>query len=134
MSKITFTADDILRGLNEAVQGKPDGYTYSDQYEVCAYTTDGGAEPRCIAGDALYRLGVPLEVLNDLDDKNEHGVIWDSNPIDSPDVVRVLKNQGFEFEPEALTALRIAQKRQDRGIPHSEALADALAYIENREQ
>ena len=109
-----ITKEDALRALEEAVAEKGEDYIYqytdSDDWRsyTCTYVRAG--EPDCMIGNALHRLGVPLDAFAPHEEKAFDRIADDVAP---------------GIEEEAVRALRAAQSVQDQGRTWGEALRAA---------
>ena len=95
-----ITTADALRALEEAVAEKGEDYRY-DVTDGCVYVE--GDQPSCIAGNALARLGVPIE------DMLRFNAGWG--------VTSLARELDLSIDDRARAALDIAQELQDEGAP-----------------
>lgn len=96
---IHITLPDALRALREAVEEKGWDYEYPDAFRDedsnCMYVVDDA--PACIVGNALHRLGVPVEELAKNNTLN----------------FRYRELNGVGISGQARMALNRAQRKQD---------------------
>lgn len=103
----TFGADEVLAALEKIVRGR-EGYIDPRSKAMglpCKYVLDG--VPSCIVGQALFALGVPIKVLQEMD--------FVSDPMFAEDGGRVLSGHGYTFTGGARDMLVLAQEEQDGG-------------------
>jgi hypothetical protein len=103
---ITFTEQDALNGLRQAVSGRGASYIYPQG--TCVYVTDvnGDLEPSCMVGYALVSMGVPMRL------------IYESfcNRNSFPSLATFLAHShGYDFTPGAIKVFTAAQAVQDKG-------------------
>lgn len=101
---------DVVRGNESYV------YRSEDHGDRCVYEYDG--KPSCVVGQVLYRAGVSIDVLAELDDL-DYSSFMDDDPVD------VLKEAGLTMTKPARNLLVMVQTRQDQGISWGSALAVA---------
>lgn len=120
--QVTITKEDALRALREAVAEKGAEYVYEleNDLDSCKYVKDG--EASCLVGNALHRLGVPIEVLTELD----YAYLGNTSAtIDQTAALDVLMAHSVTLSSEAVTALQNAQRSQDRTDTWGKALRAA---------
>lgn len=120
-TEVHFTTDQVLEALETVVKGRED---YIDPRarsigQTCKYTIDGA--PSCIVGEALHRLGVPIDVLREMD--------CTFDPMFGEDGKRLLENKGYTFEDAAEQVLIAAQSEQDSGHTWGNALHVAREVV-----
>lgn len=122
---VTITAADAISAMQKCVEERGFNYVYRkiDDGKPCLNWHEETDEPGCIVGMALYKLGVPAEILraNDVGPAGQ----WQ-------DMLREvnLKDYGCEFNHfritrNATTLFTIAQVAQDNGAPWGAALETA---------
>lgn len=116
---MTLTLQQAVEGLKALAAERPD-YVYEtpDGYSPgrCVYANPEATEPSCIVGHLLHRNGVPLALLNELDDGDTPA----EDISDHPDI---------PMELEARWLLVAVQGRQDRGVPWGKAVAESLQEL-----
>ncbi len=124
---ISITTERALELLTECVAERGEEYVYTSEGDVtnrypditpaCYYVhqdSDGVKSPGCIAGLALHKAGVPLDVLE------EH------ERMTANSLLRSLRSLGIiDYDDDAAYALRRAQVIQDDGGTWGAALARA---------
>jgi hypothetical protein len=114
-----ITTEDALRALEEAVAEKGEDYVYplsNTAADLCAYTEFNDRDelvPSCLVGNALHRLGVPLEAMAQFN--TGHGP------------KSLAEELGLDGDRAAWLAFRDAQAIQDDGGTWGAALAKAKA-------
>lgn len=116
---IKLTLERTKQLLEEAVAEKGTDYVYADPWGNSP-TGDGGMpcyyvhddQPGCIVGHVLYKAGVPLDALFEV----EH----------SPADQAVAGLDGLDVETWVYSLLRNVQRQQDMGVPWGEALRIGL--------
>lgn len=123
---ITITGSQMLTTLEEVVKGK-ESFVYtppqppdSDEDSSltnynCLYLDTWTKCPSCGVGQALSRLGVPNEVLFDMD-------LRDNPDINGREVQAILEREGFKMDDLAIDLARTFQRRQDDRVPWGHAL------------
>ena len=102
---------DLWAEVKRVAAERPD-YVYQEQY--CQY--QHGGKPSCIVGHALYRLGMPVSVLAEIDSAHGEGGICASGlPGERPDLF-------VDDSAPDLFALAQAQEAQDNRLPWGEAV------------
>lgn len=102
---------DLWAEVKKVAAEQPD-YVYPEQY--CRYQNDG--KPSCIVGQALYRLGMPVSVLVEIDAAHGQGGISAYGlPYERPDLF-------VDDSASDLFALAEAQEAQDNRLPWGEAV------------
>lgn len=103
--------------LRDVVHGN-ESYVYhsEDHGDRCVYEYDG--KPSCVVGHVLYRAGVTVEVLAELD-ALFYSALLDDDPVD------MLKEAGLTMTKPARNLLAMMQTRQDHGHSWGSALAVA---------
>lgn len=118
--------DKVIEALRQAVAERGESFSYHDHYHTtsCQYVevTEDGAEAACIAGNALRKLGVPIDTLMSMD-RTASGQT--SATVDSHAVALILQRAGFELTNTAGEILRTAQITQDSSRVWGEALHNA---------
>jgi hypothetical protein len=117
--------DEAVRELEKLVDHLGENYVYpryagSGEASQCRYELNGRAD--CGVARVLAGLGVPTEILIELDDRES------PNPetvFSSRRVQRVLADAGFVFTLGAVEVLSRFQTCQDTGIRYGGALSDA---------
>lgn len=107
-----------LRLLQQATELAGPNYVASR----CTYA-QGGA-PHCIVGTALSLAGVPVEVLQEMDNADT----VDTTDIDELEATGHLANWGIALTPAALVMFRVAQAVQDAKRPWGEAVMRAARH------
>lgn len=106
---------DLWAEVQKVAQERPD-YVY-DKLESCSYTDDG--KPSCIVGHGMSRLGVPMEVMEMLDDGGGSGGTYVAG-------VPEVAPEWFDADSaEALRSLGVTQQLQDEGESWGKAVAEA---------
>lgn len=111
---ITISVPQVIRALELAVDkaGKDFVYVKPDENFGCVYVLDGA--PSCLVGNALHRLGVPIEQLKT------------HNTVTANTLMEYLSGEGIiETSERATEVLRAAQSIQDQGYPWGAALLAA---------
>jgi hypothetical protein len=109
-----ITTADALRALEEAVAEKGEDYAYTGfdeedpRFACCLYVY--GGQPSCIVGNALHRLGIPLDAFE---------------PYEGKEIIDVVARVNWPIEVDAVDVLAVAQGEQDAGRPWGKALAKA---------
>lgn len=117
MSKFAWPdLGEVVESVRLLAEGTP-GHVYEMNGGQCTYVRaeDGGLVPDCIVGHAFASLGVPLEVLAEVDGekgKAVDGVIREKYSLDS-----ALSEEGWW--------LRNVQEAQDKAFPWGEAVKQA---------
>ena len=111
-SPIRITATKARRLLREVVAEAGRDYLATD---MCTYVHVTGERPHCIVGRALYRAGVTLDELSDMDDRTPTNI----------DRVRMPSRVRLTWP--ARMVLGKAQHAQDWGHPWGKALDEALS-------
>lgn len=108
MLNIEIDRGKALTLLSGAVEKRGADYIYPnhDQPMGCTYVTEDCTGPDCMVGQALFDAGVPMAILEELDNL---GSITDR------DVMDRLTAEGVILTPGAYNAFSAAQKRQDKG-------------------
>lgn len=106
-----ITLDMVLEAIDHAVGVRGADYVDPATGQVspgeCKYVR-GGA-PSCIIGTALAHLGVPLEVLEEIDDSDDPTVGG------GEDFLQILHEADVTFAPHVRPVLAVAQITQDSG-------------------
>lgn len=128
MSMIKLTVENVTAALHAAVAEKGEGFVYRrpEDSDACLYVhrNDGvNLTTGCLVGNALHRLGVPLEALEEC------------NIGTACELLDMLIEDGaIEHVPhKAAVLLSEAQQEQDRDVPWGAAVRRALGYIESLE-
>lgn len=139
MNQSLITADQAIEGLRLAVAERGHGYIdpgAEGGRDDCRYVVldEAGDMPGCIAGTALFKVGVPLSELRQ----------WEGNTVDSMiPAVKTWPTTGYGnmtdadgfLTREAGSVLMKAQSIQDAGAPWGAALGAAEAkYREIKEE
>jgi hypothetical protein len=123
---VNITLEQVRESAKKIVEANPDLiYTQTEEfknYGTCKYERFG--EPSCLVGQVLARLGVPVEVLAELDEQSD-------GSINGEDVPTVLFNAGFEVSNDAYRYMAEAQAVQDR-TSRPNTWGEALARAEGR--
>jgi hypothetical protein len=114
-----FTLDQVLVALREVVAENGADYLYASPAgefsDACVYAyrdyETGQGEPSCLVGQVYVRLGIPIELILELD-----GPVWDT--------IDPLEREGYTFEEEAVNALERAQNIQDKSVAFDLAQGD----------
>lgn len=106
---IEFTAEAVTKALEESVAEKGADYVYIApviewEMQTCLYAIDG--QPSCLIGHALYRLGVPIQKLEEI------GAI----------TIETIAHTFGPMEDKLVIALNQAQLSQDGGETWGKAL------------
>lgn len=119
---IEISYDVALKALKDAVAEKGADYVYPvrDDGDRCVYTVDG--KPSCIVGNALVRIGVPVEKLPREEDFQYRAA----------QQVKEL-GEGVRVADDAASLFDRAQQWQDGGITWGESVARAVAWESTRE-
>lgn len=124
MLSLSIDGNKALEALAHVVQEA--GEEYVDPAALgnvgCRYVRDG--EPSCIVARVLSHLGVPVEVLRNMDAS--------FNPQIGYDGKGVLHEHGVLLDAYATAALATAQATQDGGGTWGHALDKAREYDESR--
>lgn len=103
---ITFTEQDALNGLRQAVSGRGASYVYPQGRCIYVTAMNGDLEPSCMVGYALASMGVPLRLI--------YESFCNTNAF--PSLAMYLNhNHGYHFTPGAIKVLNAAQVVQDKG-------------------
>lgn len=105
--------------LAQVVVGRED-FCYTEgrnEQDKCNYTADDRSirGPGCIVGTALFALGVPYEVLMEMDQAGD-------SMITDEDVLSILRENDFVLGQGVVRYFGDAQWEQDRGSTWGEAL------------
>lgn len=119
-----ITVEQLGRALAEVVAEAGSDYQYVTDTGTeirgrCVYQRDGA--PSCMVGHALFKLGVPVDVLAQLDVASEDG---EPCAIDDSDAYSVLSDAGFVLDSEAAERAAMAQTKQDSGWTWGAALRE----------
>lgn len=118
---MTFTVDDVLAAMREAVKEKGEDYIYPSRHGECHYTQPdgvGGVQASCLVGDVINRLDPSALRLLRKADRTYAGV----------PAYKLIENGYLAEDFWTLAAGEVAadaQRLQDRGRPWGEALASA---------
>lgn len=111
-----ITLDMALEAIDHAVAvGGADYVDPATVHGPTGWTTGGtcqyvrGGAPSCIIGTALAHLGVPLEVLEKIDNSDDPTVVGGS------DFARILHQADVTFAPHVRPVMAVAQIIQDSG-------------------
>lgn len=115
-----FTAEDAIQALRDSVDAAPEGPNFVYTHATCTYVDLDGRTPSCLVGHALVRLGVPIDVLTELDAK-------DDSAADN------LYDFGIGDERASLI-FSAAQQLQDASHPWGDALAAAERHFAGNEE
>lgn len=121
---ITINRDQALEALKEAVRQRGEGYI--DPSAVNPSSTGGctyvGPDGRagCIVGVGLRHLGVPIEVLKEMDSRHDTLI--------HEGALGVLDTHGVHLDDRAVSAFKAAQEHQDGGHTWGLALHNAQRY------
>ena len=107
------TTADAVRALETVVEKAGPDYMY-DPSRGCLYFRDD--QPSCGVGRALHELGVPTEVLAEMDE------VPFATGIKMPRVQELLQKNGFRLTERAVEALVIFQRYQDGRVPWGQCL------------
>jgi hypothetical protein len=117
--------DETVRELERLVDHLGEDYVYprfasSGSGPFCRYELNGCAD--CGVARVLAELGVPIEILTVLDDRES---IDPETVFSSERVQRILADAGFVFTPAAVCTLGAFQSEQDFGKSYGHALSYA---------
>lgn len=90
-------------------------------WDRCFYVNPETGAPDCGVGKVLGKLGVPVDVLRQMDDQ-------DASDIYSAAVETVLAEAGFAIDEPGLLTLREFQKSQDMESSYGHAIPQALGF------
>jgi hypothetical protein len=116
MRKISGGTSEVLDLLTKIVSEQGEDFIYQPLPGTdgqCQYVH--GDQPRCLVGHVLFRLGVPLDALRELDDGTGANI----------GVVDLAWALNLDMPAEAQNALSAAQDRQDGGETWGVALQAA---------
>jgi hypothetical protein len=103
-----ITKEDVIREMRAVVDEYGADYLYESPCDsntcVYAWKVDGKITPSCIVGQVLHRLGLPDDVLNELD-----GACWSV-------IIQLREDHGWDFDSDASLALTTAQQIQDKAV------------------
>lgn len=123
MTNITLTVDTVNPVLDALLKEFGEDYVYpGSKDKACYYVANG--QPSCLVGQVLYRLGVPIETLEEYD---EVGSVFElSNSEYSLDGKTALERGGVSVgDDRVLNILDSAQGWQDQGKTWGEAVRQA---------
>ena len=109
---------DLWAEVKKVAAEQPDK-VYEKPGDTCAYEFDG--KPSCLVGHAMFRLGVPLDVIRLCDN---HGAIEHAL-----DEVPTEFDESGDEERVYRALLGWAQGAQDSGKPWGEAVAEAEELV-----
>lgn len=132
---VNLTYADVVKAGEEVVKEAGPDFVYApidtESYgSKCVYVN--GASPSCAVGRILSKLGVPIDVLEAMDERDatDERVEIDA---DIPDVTFASADRlvaaGYLPDSLAFVYLGTFQERQDGGIPYGEAHSYALADV-----
>lgn len=116
MEPIKIDEHQAIATLRELVQGNEDFVYEPHDNGLCTYVHNG--QPDCLVGQALHKLGVPLDALERIQD----GDTFD------PAGIGEVSDDTFELTPLATSLLAEAQRYQDTGYPWHDALQVAEGW------
>jgi hypothetical protein len=103
---ITFTEQDALNGLRQAVSGRGASYIYPQGRCIYVTAMNGDLEPSCMVGYALGCMGVPLSLI--------YHSFCNTNAFPSL-AIYLSRYHDYHFTPGAIKVLNAAQAVQDKG-------------------
>lgn len=115
MEPIKIDEHQAIATLRELAQGNED-FVYTKHDRACLYVHDG--QPDCLVGQALHKLGVPLDALERIQD----GDAFETTAID------VVTDDAFELTDGAVRVFKAAQAEQDNRQRWADALRAAEAW------
>lgn len=122
--------DKAIELLTAVVEERGADFTYTPDTEnvdehhglTCFYERNG--VPSCGVGLALFKAGVPISVLAEMDNLGRD--VDDESAINSSGVLAILKRNGVEITDVAASTLFGFQVMQDMERPYGMALDNAL--------
>lgn len=123
MTNITLTVDTVNPVLDALLKEFGEDYVYpGSKYKVCSYAANG--QPSCLVGQVFYRLGVPIETLEEYDEVGN--VLALADPQCALDGKTALESAGVVVgDSRVLHILDSAQGWQDQGETWGESVRRA---------
>ena len=110
---------DLWAEVKKVAAAAPD-YVYEKPADGCAYEVDG--KPSCLVGHAMFRLGMPLDLIRRCDSVGAIGHVLDE--------LRGEFDESGDDKGVYRTLLEWTQCAQDSGKPWGEAVSEAEEVVQ----